>query len=262
MVDVALQLQEQTPGQRTVALSRGGLVPHAHRPGGAAPSQGIPLPHAGPSVLSLLRFVRSAAVVAELNGGDWRDSVNALRPVTAELWGGLPLDEQRRFVERLARFWDIHRHRLAPEVATAVDQLRRRGLLSIGGGRIRAVTRLGDGLDVTVQEPANGERKTLRVASVINCTGPTGNVRAGRSRLLAALCASGIVRPHPLALGLDTCGDGALLDVRGREWDSLFALGPLRRGELWETTAVPEIRAQAQALAQRLARQGSLVASG
>jgi uncharacterized NAD(P)/FAD-binding protein YdhS len=32
----------------------------------------------------------------------------------------------------------------------------------------------------------------------------------------------------------------------------LFTLGPLRRGELWETTAVPEIRVQAQLLAKRL----------
>ena len=38
-----------------------------------------------------------------------------------------------------------------------------------------------------------------------------------------------------------------------------FAIGPLRRGELWETTAVPEIRAQAHALAQRLVSQRAFV---
>jgi uncharacterized NAD(P)/FAD-binding protein YdhS len=257
MVDVALQLQAQTPGQQIVALSRGGLFPHAHRTGGAAPSHGMPVPDPTPSLTALLRFVRSAAVVAEAGGGDWRDAVNALRPVTSELWRALPRHEQRRFVERLARFWDIHRHRLAPEVAAAVAALRESGRLTFATGQIRAVAGAGAGVAVTVQQRDGGAR-TLRVASVVNCSGPTGNVRAGGSRLLEALCASGTVRPHPLALGLDTRSDGALRDARGRESETLFALGPLRRGELWESTAVPEIRAQARSLAQHLTQPRSL----
>jgi uncharacterized NAD(P)/FAD-binding protein YdhS len=255
MVDIALQLQAQEPGQRIVALSRGGLLPHAHRAGGAAPSHGVPIPDPTPSLAALLRFVRTAAVVAEVGGGDWRDAVNALRPVTTELWAALPQDEQRRFVDRLARFWDIHRHRLAPQVATAVDELRASGQLTSASGRIRAVRPLADGVEVSLQERGSGQIRTLRVASIVNCTGPNGNVLAGESRLLDALCAAGTARPHPLALGLDTCSDGALRDADGRESETLFAIGPLRRGELWETTAVPEIRSQAQALAQRLARE-------
>jgi uncharacterized NAD(P)/FAD-binding protein YdhS len=257
MVDIALQLQAQEPGGRIVALSRGGLLPHAHRAGGAAPSSGLPIPDPTPSIGALLRFVRSAAVVAERGGGDWRDAVNALRPVTAELWAALPEDEQRRFLARLARFWDTHRHRLAPQVATAVDELRRSGGLTLMSGRIRTVAARDDGLEVSVQERASGDTRVLRVASVVNCTGPNGDVRTGSSRLLAAICASGAARPHPLALGLDTCAGGALRDANGRESETLFAIGPLRRGELWESTAVPEIRSQAQALAQRLVRARS-----
>ena len=83
--------------------------------------------------------MRSAAVVAEVGGGDWRDAVNALRPVTAELWAALPESEQRRFVDRLARYWDVHRHRLAPDVATAIEALRESGALTFASGRIRAV---------------------------------------------------------------------------------------------------------------------------
>ncbi|MDX6598399.1 MAG: hypothetical protein QOE87_2286 [Gaiellales bacterium] len=261
MVDVALQLQAQTPGQQIVALSRGGLFPHAHRTGGAAPSHGVPVPDPSPSLTALLRFVRTAAVVAEVGGGDWRDAVNALRPITQDLWRALPRHEQRRFVERLARFWDIHRHRLPPEAAAAVAALRESGRLTFASGRIRSVAAAGDGAAVTVQERGDGGSRILRVASVVNCTGPTGDVREGGSRLLEALCASGTVRPHPLALGLDTCGDGAVRDARGRESETLFALGPLRRGDLWESTAVPEIRAQARALAQHLTQPRALARS-
>jgi uncharacterized NAD(P)/FAD-binding protein YdhS len=250
MVDVALQLAAEAPGERFVALSRGGLRPHVHRSGGAPPSSGVPVPGPTPSLLELLRFVRSAAVVAEVGGGDWRDAVNALRPITSDLWAALPRDEQRRFIGRLARYWDVHRHRLAPEVAAAVDELTQSGRLALTSGRIQWVKRNGDALLVRVRE--RGGVRELRVASIVNCTGPNGDVRSGGSRLLDTLCDAGVVRPHPLALGLDTCADGALRDAHGRASQTVFAIGPLRRGELWETTAAPEIRAQAHALAQRL----------
>jgi uncharacterized NAD(P)/FAD-binding protein YdhS len=261
MVDIALELQQRTRRQRIVAVSRGGLFPHAHRLGGAAPSQGVPIPDPTPSLTALLRFVRSAAVVAEVGGGDWRDAVNALRPVTSQLWAALPEPEQRRFVDRLARYWDVHRHRIAPDVAGAIDGLRESGQLTFASGRIRAVACSPDGVDVTLQTRGNARECELRVATVVNCTGPTGNVLAGGSRLLEALCAAGTARPHPLALGLDTCAGGVLLDAHGREHETLFAIGPLRRGELWETTAVPELRAQAHALAEHLSQQPSLSAA-
>jgi uncharacterized NAD(P)/FAD-binding protein YdhS len=260
MVDIALQVQEREPGQRIVALSRSGLLPHVHRAGGAPPSSGLPVPAPTPSLVALLRFVRSAAVVAELSGGDWRDAVNALRPVTAELWAGLPREEQRRFLVRLARYWDIHRHRLAPQVATAVEELTNSGQLALMAGGILSVTPESDGLAVRVRERSSGRERTLRVACVVNCTGPNGDVRSGGSRLLDALQASGAVRAHPLALGLDTCSDGALRDAQGQASKTLFAIGPLRRGELWETTAIPEIRSQAQVLARRLVQQRTLAA--
>jgi uncharacterized NAD(P)/FAD-binding protein YdhS len=258
MVDIALQLAAGAPGERIIALSRGGLRPHVHRSGGAPPSSGVPVPDPTPSLLALLRFVRTAAVVAEVGGGDWRDAVNALRPVTADLWAALPRDEQRRFIARLARYWDVHRHRLAPEVAAGIEELTQSGRLALAGGRIQSVRPDGDALLVSVRERAGDQIRMLRVASIVNCTGPNGDVRSGGSRLLEALCAAGAVRPHPLALGLDTCGDGAVRDARGRASQSLFAIGPLRRGELWETTAVPEIRAQAHALAQRLVSERTL----
>jgi uncharacterized NAD(P)/FAD-binding protein YdhS len=202
--------------------------------------------------------VRSAAVVSEVGGGDWRDAVNALRPVTAELWAGLPEAEQRRFLDRLARFWEIHRHRLAPQVDDAVGELRRNGQLTLLSARIAAVSVRRTGLSIDVRERAGGRLRTLKVASVVNCTGPNGDVRSGGSRLIDALCASGSARPHRLALGLDTAGDGAVRDAAGRASQTLFAIGPLRRGELWETTAIPEIRAQAEALAQRLVLREAL----
>ena len=121
---------------------------------------------------------------------------------------------------------------------------------------------VADGLEVTVDERASGQSRTLRVASVVNCTGP--HRERARGRLAPARDAvrgrhrSARIRSHSAST---RCGDGALRDARGRESETLFALGPLRRGELWESTAVPEIRTQAQALALRLTREHALAAS-
>jgi uncharacterized NAD(P)/FAD-binding protein YdhS len=43
-----------------------------------------------------------------------------------------------------------------------------------------------------------------------------------------------------------------LVDASGSPTERLFTLGPMRRGELWETTAVPDIRAQAARLGEVL----------
>ena len=46
--------------------------------------------------------------------------------------------------------------------------------------------------------------------------------------------------------------DLAVVDTQGRPSDFLFAIGPLLKGTLWETTAVPELRAQAHQVAKAL----------
>jgi uncharacterized NAD(P)/FAD-binding protein YdhS len=61
-----------------------------------------------------------------------------------------------------------------------------------------------------------------------------------------------LVRPDPLFLGLDVDSTGALLTAYGRPSNHLFTLGSPCKGHLMETTAVPEIRVQAAALARRL----------
>jgi uncharacterized NAD(P)/FAD-binding protein YdhS len=62
-----------------------------------------------------------------------------------------------------------------------------------------------------------------------------------------------MARPDPLMLGLDVTDDYRLVDTTGVAAACLFALGPPIRGSLWESTAVPDIRKQCEALARHLA---------
>jgi uncharacterized NAD(P)/FAD-binding protein YdhS len=65
------------------------------------------------------------------------------------------------------------------------------------------------------------------------------------------------VRTDGLGLGLDTDEQGRLLDAFGRPSRRLFLVGPLRKGLLWENTAVPELRVEAKRMADLLADERS-----
>ena len=64
--------------------------------------------------------------------------------------------------------------------------------------------------------------------------------------------ADGMACANDLGIGFRTDGAGALVNAGGNTSRPLFTLGPPRRGELFETTAVPEIRSQTEALARCL----------
>ena len=59
----------------------------------------------------------------------------------------------------------------------------------------------------------------------------------------------GLLSPDPLQLGLAGTPEGELLDEEGRIVPGLYAVGPPRKGTLYESTAIPEIRSQAAEVA-------------
>ena len=59
------------------------------------------------------------------------------------------------------------------------------------------------------------------------------------------------VAPDELGLGLQTTVAGNAIGEDGREANDLFVVGTLRKPQFWESTAVPELRVQAAAIAQQ-----------
>ena len=97
---------------------------------------------------------------------------------------------------------------------------------------------------------------------MINCTGRSATPDPGDDPLVRALLARGSVRRDSLGLGFATQPDGRLSPAAdaapGHADLPAWTLGSLRRGELWESTAIPEIRDQAAELATSiLARVGA-----
>jgi len=192
-----------------------------------------------------------AAREAEADGGDWRAVVDGLRPVIQSLWRSLSETERRRFLSRAARLWEVHRHRMAPAVAATVDDFVQAGRLVVRRGTIDSLVAEGPTLRVGVRSGSDRPQE-LRVGHIVNCTGPSTDVATTSDPLLRGMLAAGVARPDPLGLGFDVNDTGALIGAGGTPSPVLSTLGPLCRGRLWETTAVPEIRDQACALAARL----------
>jgi uncharacterized NAD(P)/FAD-binding protein YdhS len=63
------------------------------------------------------------------------------------------------------------------------------------------------------------------------------------------MLSDGLARAHANGYGLDLDSDSRVLDARGQVRGSLYAIGPITQGAFWESTAVPEIRARAAAIA-------------
>lgn len=266
-VDVALARHDHGQRGPIVALSRHGLLPRVQAerqprlretavppsaPTAIPPTGTPPWARAAHGLRALTRALRAEVRRATSTGGDWRDVFEALRPAAPLLWAGLSHRERRAFARHLQSWWDVHRHRMPAETAAGIERLVEAGQLEVRAGRVLCFA--PGRRDVRVVVAPRGSRRTvtLHVSRVIDCTGPAPLARA-RHELLDRLVENGLVRPDPLGLGLDALPDGTLLRGDGGVARGLYAMGPLLRGVLWETTAIPEIRTQAVALARRLA---------
>ncbi|MED5620212.1 FAD/NAD(P)-binding protein [Ideonella sp. BN130291] len=254
-VDVALKLA-QLPRQAPIwCVSRRGLMPQPHREqrGHLAPHEASALvAHMGRSAASYLRAVRASVRQHEAQGGDWRNVIAALRPHTPELWRRLDTAQRERFLRQLQPFWDVARHRCAPDAHERFQQLLQAGAIRRVAGRVRAYEERGSGVDVALQPRGEATPHTLHVARVINCTGPSADLRLARHRLVRHLLAERLLRPDPNGVGLDVNDHYEVVGHDGQASQVLHYVGPLLRARDWEATAVPELRVHAHRLAVRL----------
>lgn len=240
MVDMVLSLDAAGHRGRMVALSRRGLVPRGHAEFAPTPVELDKVPSG--DLMALWRWLRRRS--GEIG---FHAAVDGLRPHSHALWQALDRDQQRRFLRHARPWWDVHRHRIAPQVAGRLADLAREGRLEVVAGRIASIEQLGQEVAVKVR----ARRQSCvrhQVRFVFNCTGPLGAIGNSRDRLLRSLLERGCIRPDALGIGLD-------VDRRSLAGQRLWALGPLTKGRYWEIVAVPDISGQAAAVAEDMARE-------
>jgi uncharacterized NAD(P)/FAD-binding protein YdhS len=260
MVDAAISLGESGHRGPIVALSRRGLLPQAHRRVETAPINESELPRAA-KLGAFLRWLRARVRNEMQRGGDWRSVIDGLRPHTRSLWQTMPDDARKRFIEHARPWWDIHRHRMAPEIETKIEALRTSGQLRTLSGRIVHIDRKRDGASVSIRPRGSAQTLKVKVSRIVSCRGLTNDPRESANPLVAQLLADGQARVDPLGIGLDVDDDCALIDAGGRASARVFAVGPMSQAAFWESIAVPDIRLQAASLATRLRSVGLVVES-
>ena len=244
-VDLIVSLDKAGHRGRIVALSRRGLVSRAHLPAGPDVK---PVPAPAARGVALIRAVRDRAAQV-----GWRLAIDELRPHTQALWRAHDKRAQAAFLRHLRPYWDVHRHRLAPEIAARLDIMKNEGRLAFVAGRLVA-TRAEPGAATLHWRPrGSGTVTQLSAARVINCIGPEGDIAQASQPLLQALLARGTIHADAHRLGLDVDPMWRVCDRAGVANPRIHAVGPLTKGIAWEMIAVPDIRQQVWALARQLA---------
>lgn len=255
-VDILLALRAQGHRAAVQVVARRGHWPAAHGPaGGTTYPNFYPELTAVPTVAATLRRVRQHVAQARAQGIDWRAVLDALRPDLGRIWAGWPLAEQARFLRHLAGRWSQARHRIAPSGAAMLAAQTASGHLCTVPGRAVAILPDHDLLRVEVAR-AGQPTQWLAAPHVVCCAGPLLDYSRIATPLVQQLRADGCLTPDTLRLGISTDAAGALLGADGQpSAGGLFTLGASRRPAYFESTAVPELRQQAAALAQTLTQR-------
>jgi uncharacterized NAD(P)/FAD-binding protein YdhS len=208
------------------------------------------------------------------------------------LWQSLSADDQRRFMRHARPWWDVHRHRIAPQVGAVIERMIGDGRLEVLAGRIEALRAGpstssgragpltspgragpltgpgragpstgpgradGQGIEAVIRRRGAAEADPPRHFAVgINCTGPLHAIRHTRDPLLRSLLDAGLATPDHLGIGL-TVDDGVrVIGADGAAAQRLWAMGSLGKARYWEIIAVPDIRVQAEQVATAIAEE-------
>jgi uncharacterized NAD(P)/FAD-binding protein YdhS len=207
-VDAIVSLHNSEFEGKVTAISRHGLLPRVHE---EAPPGDFPFSGNYPKTASqTVKLVRDHLRAAEAAGISWQAAIGALRPHTNPIWQQLPPSAQKR-LRRALPFWNVHRHRTAPNPGAVVREWRASGRLSVIRDSILSVE---EGVTAVCKQGA------YTAPAIINCLG------------------------YGFSLPPNLTPDNK----------RIFAIGPANGGTLLETTAIPEIRAQAHATANQLHR--------
>jgi uncharacterized NAD(P)/FAD-binding protein YdhS len=249
-VDAVISLLDQRHRGPIYAISRRGLLPRRHA--------GVPLPAPEhepypTAVNALTHFLRNETARATAQGSGWQPVIDELRPFMVDVWQTMPMPDRRRFLRHLRPWWDVHRHRMAAQVADRIDAAQASGQFRVLIGRVRDYAIKGKVVEAYYRARGQEALATINVARVVNCAGPGADYDRIQEPLIRDLLCEGVVRPDPLRLGLDVTGNCALLNRQGAISRRLFAVGPVTKGTFWEMTAVPDIRRQTEKLAEYLA---------
>jgi len=238
-VDVSLthlSRNSENPESKVIAISGSGNLPERHFPS--------PFTLTTPKLEDVNSLEKLRAYLA--NAGDnYRQAVDSLRPITENIWRAFSVAEREEFLRTDGSIWFKRRHRIAPDVAENLDAQIAAGRISVIKGNVSGVEVTHDSVALTLDngECYQGEYLALCIGRDYRLTDP----------LTTNLVGQGKSSRGPLDMGLSVdVSTGRLQHADGSPYENVYALGPLRSGEAFESSAIPEISKQAWLIAERI----------
>jgi uncharacterized NAD(P)/FAD-binding protein YdhS len=238
------------------AISRHGWFPHAHFRGIEYPDfppPGVDLAELG--LDKLVALVQEHCARLHEQNANPAIIVDRMRAHTQRIWSHFTREERLTFARKYGARWSVFRHRIAPDIHAQITSSQLTGQLQVHAAAVERVAAAGSQVLVHF---GNGQSQAGDL--VINATGPATRLTASKSVLLQNLLRRGLVSPDDTDMGLRVDPDHTVVTGDGRRSPLLLALGPLLRGTLWETIAVPELRGQARRVAETLLGQPAAAA--
>jgi len=224
-IDAALSALAESPSTTVTAISPHGSLPETY-----ACTQPHALSTQPKPLRQTLKQLRKD--IEEVK--DWQPVFDTMRPHWDQIWQGLTPREQHQFLAHLAWRFDKHRHRIPPAAASALQEFAEQGRFQVLRGTVQ---KLSPG---KVVYSVDGEAKCLEADSVVDCTGRSVNWAKTNDPFIRDLFSKRYIEQGPHQMGID------------RVADRIYAIGPMLKGVLWETTAVAELRVQAKNIYEAL----------
>jgi len=256
MLDLLITLRARGHRGPVLALSRRGLLPQGHRRNEGPPKPWVLDPAIASSapLRRQLRLFRAEIARAEAADVDWRDVWAAFRAHTPQAWQTLDAKGRAQFLRHLLPYWDVHRHRAAPQARSVLEEDLASGRLRQAAGRVLSVREEAGLARLSWRPRGTVDAEHFDTACIVNCSGPSSAIDAGSSPLLWRLQQAKRLQPCPHGLGLKVDDGYRILDASDKGQPGLYYLGPHLRAQRWEATAVPELREHAAALAGQLVK--------
>jgi uncharacterized NAD(P)/FAD-binding protein YdhS len=204
------------------------------------------------SLYDIVKLIHKHIKIVREYGVSAEPVIDSIRPYTQKIWKRLSDTEKKIFMSRYRHLWGVARHRIPIHSHDKIQQLRINDILLIKSGIISNFTEIEPNkILIEYFDKKEKEKKQFEVSRIINCTGPESNFSLLENSFLKNCVLKGILKQDSLKLGIITDTDTyQILDRNDNRHMNLYTMGSNLKGELWESTAVSELRLQAQKLAQ------------
>ena len=239
MADTVATLDRLGHRGSIVAFSRHGLLSRGNLSGAGATWPGD---YQQGSLRQRLRQIRLDVAYAAQQGLSWQVVLDAVRQQGQRIWQALSVADRQRFLRHLRHYWDVHRYRVAPQVAEVLEARQRTGSLQVQAARLASIEngylRVCAGMLLARR---GGGVQTLSVDHLILTTGPAHRALTDSQPFLQDLARRGLIRADALGMGLEVDSRSRAVAEPHVEALPVLVAGPAARGRFGELMGLPQV---------------------